>query len=146
MRPVEPTRVTMATTPTAAPETPRQRSLSVLEAKVRSQKWDWGGVVIVEWWRGKGRVRGTYQEEVVGEDGDGEDVDELPAEEVALGEAGGFDQAGVDVDLDADGDGGDEDEAHDHGSLDVVGEEGNFETSDGCIGMSVMPFWERMSR
>jgi hypothetical protein len=30
---------------TTAAEMPRQRSLSVLEAKVRSQKWDWGGYV-----------------------------------------------------------------------------------------------------
>jgi hypothetical protein len=40
-RPVEPTRVTMTSTPTTAPDMPIQRSRSVLEAKVRSQKWDW---------------------------------------------------------------------------------------------------------
>lgn len=44
MRPVLPTRVTMQRMATTATVMPTQRSLSVLEAKVRSQKLDWRGL------------------------------------------------------------------------------------------------------
>ena len=52
--------------PTTAPETPSQRSRSVLEAKVRSQKWDYWGRVSWLVWIGWGEELGTYEEEVVG--------------------------------------------------------------------------------
>lgn len=74
----------------------------------------------------------SYQEEVVGQDGDWEDVKELPSQEGGLQQAGRLDQRRVNIDLDADGDGGDRDKADDHGSLDVVGDEGDLESSHGC--------------
>lgn len=74
----------------------------------------------------------SYQEEVIRQDGDWEDVKELPSQEGGLQQAGGLDQRRVNVNLDADGDGGDRDKADDHGSLDVVGDERDLESSHGC--------------
>jgi hypothetical protein len=56
--------------PTTAQEMPSQRSRSVLEAKVRSQKWDYERGGLVGWFGlgglgGKGEL-GTYEEEIVG--------------------------------------------------------------------------------
>lgn len=83
---------------------------------------------------GKGSQPELGEEEVVGEDGDGKDVHDLPAQQAGLGEARGPDEAGVDVGLDADGDGGDDDKTEDHNALDDVCEEGDFEAADGWVG------------
>lgn len=87
---------------------------------------------IQEGWSDTGFAElGTHQEEIVGQDGDWEDVDKLPADKAGLGEPGRLDQARVDLGLDADGDGSNDNEADDHCSLDVVGEEGDPKPPDG---------------
>lgn len=74
-----PTRVTMQRMATTATVMPTQRSLSVLEAKVRSQKLDWGGGGGLAWdWERGWWV--AYQEEVVRQDGNRQDVKELPSQ------------------------------------------------------------------
>lgn len=82
---------------------------------------------------GEGAEPKVGEEKVIGEDGDGEDVEELPAEEAPLCEAGGVDEFGFNLRLDANGDGGDDDEADDHGALDDVGEERDLEAAEGGV-------------
>lgn len=84
---------------------------------------------------GKGAQPEGGQEEAVCQDGDGQDVQELPAEEVGLEEARGLDEAAVDGGLCADGDGGEDDEADDHGTLDDVGQEGDAEATESWGGV-----------
>lgn len=72
------------------------------------------------------------QEEVVGQHGHGEDVQQLPPEQARLGEARRVDEGWVDVRAHADRDGRDQDEAEDHDALDVVGHEGDLEATEGC--------------
>jgi len=79
---------------------------------------------------GEGANPEVGEEEVVCENGDGEDVEELPAKEGSVEETGGFDEVAVDFGGHANSDGGDYDEEEDHGCLDVVGEEGDFETAE----------------
>lgn len=78
---------------------------------------------------GEGAQPKVGEEEVVGQDRDGEDVQELPAEEVWLGEPGGLDERWVDVRPRTDSNGRDEDETKHHGTLDVVCQEGDLETT-----------------
>ena len=73
----------------------------------------------------------THQEEVVGQDGDGQDVEQLPSQKARLGKARGFDQARVDFGFDADGNGSNDDQSHHHCSLDVIREKGDLETPQG---------------
>lgn len=79
---------------------------------------------------GLGRERAhpeTRQEEVVGQDGHGEDVEELPPQEGRVEVVGLFDQVVRDFRLDADRDDADDDQAQDHGALDVVRDETDLE-------------------
>ena len=68
----------------AAREMPIHRSLSVLEAKVRSQKLDCMGVsqVIMGWFMFAQRRH--YQKEVVRQDGNRQDVKKLPTQKAIL--------------------------------------------------------------
>lgn len=82
---------------------------------------------------GEGAQPEVGEEEVIGEHRHGEDVQKLPPEEARLEEPRGLDEGGVDGGARADGDGRDDDEAEDHDALDVVGDEGDLEATEGCV-------------
>lgn len=84
--------------------------------------------------RGKGAQPEAGQKEVVGQDGDGQDVEELPAEKARLEEVRAIDEAAIHVHLDANGNGSDDDQKDDHDALHDIGDEGDFETSESWAG------------
>ncbi len=75
----------------------------------------------------------SRDEEVVRENGNGQDVHELPAQKARVEVVRALDQVVVDFRLDADGDAADYNQPHHHGALDVVGYEADFEPAEGGV-------------
>lgn len=84
---------------------------------------------------GEGTHPESGQEEVVRQNGDGEDVDQLPAKKAGLQIAGLVDQATVNVGFHTDRDNREDDQTNDHGTLDDIGNEGHLEAAE-SYGMS----------